>query len=179
MFTYALRSQLLFPFACQFVFLVRQNLKVMSPSRRRPIALHNAIPNVRRRLHPISMLLALLLRKPIMRSIKRQIRNTLVPLNPRRLLQTASKIPRNLAENGDLALDDVFFAAGAHVARDVLDEALFGGVVHDFVPEGAGGVEVFRADFGEEGYGAGDEVGVDFVEVWDNVLAALHARSLY
>ena len=165
---YALHK-LLLPLACHSSSLVRQNLKVMSTSSRSPIALHNAIPHMRRGLHPISMLLTLLLRKPIMRPIKRQIRNTRMPLDPRRLFQPARQIARDLAENGYLALDDVFFAAGAHVARDVLDEALFGGVVHDFLPESAGGVEVFRADFGEEGYGAGDEVGVGFVEVWGGV----------
>ena len=145
---------------------MRQNLKVVRTRRRSPIALHNAIADMRRRLHPIRMLLPLILRKPIMRPIERQIRNTLMPLDTRRLLQPARQITGHFAENGDLALDDVFFAAGAHVARNVLDEALFGAVVHDFFPEGAGGVEVFRADFGEEGYGAGDEVGVGLVEVW-------------
>jgi len=105
---YALHK-LLLPLACHSSSLVRQNLEVMSPSSRSPIALHNAIPHMRRGLHPISMLLALLLRKPIVRPIKRQIRNTRMPLDARRLLQPARQIARDLAENGNLALDDVFF----------------------------------------------------------------------
>lgn len=116
------------------------------------------------RVHPIRIPQLLILGHPIVRPIKLHIRYPLVqPLDTGGLLQPLSQIFANLSEDGDLARKDLLVGAYLHLTRDVADEALSGAIVEDFLPEDARGVEVFGADFGEEGDGVPDEVAVGFV----------------
>jgi len=70
-----------------------------------------------------------------------------------------------VAEDGDLALDDFLLGTGAHVARDVLDDAFSGTLIEDLLPQGTGGVEVLLADLGKEGDSLSCKVTVGSVEV--------------
>ena len=105
-------------------------------------------------------------------AVEAHVGDAVVALDAGGFLEPGGEVGADFAEDGDLAFDDVFFAAGGHVAGDVVDEALLGAVVEDFFPEGARGVEIFGADLGEEGYGVGGEFTVNSVEV-DGTVAEL------
>ena len=105
-------------------------------------------------------------------AVEAQVGDAVVTLHARGFLEAGGEVGAYFAEDGDLAFDDFFFAAGGHVAGDVADEAFFGVFIEDFLPKIAGGVEVFGTDLGEEGYGVGGEFAVDFVEI-DGTLAEL------
>ncbi|KAH0357207.1 CAT1 catalase, partial [Aureobasidium melanogenum] len=62
----------------------------------------------------IGVLLALVLSEAIVGAVKGKILNTVVALDTSSLLQTAGKVLRDVAEDGNLALDDLLLAAGAH-----------------------------------------------------------------
>ena len=139
----------------------------MRPMHRRTIVVR---PTTRHAPHAIRSLPLLRPRHAIMRPVKPQLGNPGVPLDARRLLQPRGQIPADLAEDGDLALDDLGLRDGRHVARDVGDEALPGCGVEDVLPELAGRVEVFGPDLGQECHGVADELAVQLVEV-DGALA--------
>ena len=79
-------------------------------------------------------------------AVEGQAGDTLVALDAGSLLEAASDVLGDLAEDGDLALDDLVLLARAHVAADVLDEALACAVVKHLLPQDARCVEVFRTD---------------------------------
>lgn len=101
----------------------------------------------------VGILVLLVLGKTIVGAVERKPGNVSIPLDTSSLLQTAGKILRDVAEDGDLALDDLLLAASAHVARDVLDKALLGTIVEDLLPQGTRSVEVLLANLGQEGDG--------------------------
>ena len=142
----------------------------MRTSTRRTIVVRDAVADLLRRGKAISEALAVVVGHAIVGTVEGQASNTRVALDAGSLLETRSHVLGDLAEDGDLALDDLLLRAVAHVARDVVDEALLGAFVEDLLPQGAGGLEVFGTDLGEEGDGLADEVAVRLVEV-DGALA--------
>lgn len=122
------------------------------------------------RVHAVGALIGTIISHSIVRAVEAKTRNARVSLDTSRLLKTSGKVVRNLAEDGDLALDDLLDGAVAHVAGDVADEALASALIPDVLPQGAWGVEVLGADLAEEADGLTDEAAVDLVEV-DGALA--------
>ena len=122
--------------------------------------------------HAVGDLVLVAARHAVVGAVEAHVGDTVVTLDAGGFLEAGGEVGADLAEDGDLTFEDFFFAAGGHVAGDVADETLLGGFVEDFFPQVAWGVEVFRADLGEEGYGVGGEFAVDFVEI-DGAVAEL------
>lgn len=125
--------------------------------------------------HAVRDLEVIVLGHAVVRAVESHVRDAVVALNAGGFLNPSSNIGADFAENGNLALEDVFLGACGHVAGDVTDEALAGLFVPDTFPQGAGSVEVFRANFTQESYGIGGEIAMDFVEV---DLAVLETNGL-
>lgn len=135
----------------------------MSPSARSAIVSRHATSLVG--VHAVGALVAAIVRHAVVGTVEAQTSNARVTLNAGSLLKARGDIIGNLAENGDLALDDLLAGAVAHVAGDVADHALAGALVEDALPQCARGVEVLGADFGQEADGVADEGAVHLVEV--------------
>jgi len=101
----------------------------------------------------IGILLALVSGKAVVCTIELKGADVGVALDTSGLLETAGQVLGNHAEDGNLALDNLLLAAGAHVARDVVDETLLSTVVKDLLPQDTGSVEVLRTDLRQEGDG--------------------------
>lgn len=121
-------------------------------------------------VHAVGALVLSIVGHGVVRTVETEASNARVSLDPSSLLEASGKVVRNLAEDTNLALDNLLDGAVAHVTGDVADEALAGTLIPDTLPESARGVEVFRTDLAEEGDGFADEAAVDFVEV-DGALA--------
>jgi hypothetical protein len=122
------------------------------------------------RVHAVGALVGAIIGHTVVRTIEAEASNARVSLDTSRLLKTSGQVVGDLAEDGDLALDDLLDGAVAHVAGDVADEALAGTLVPDILPQGAGAVEVFGTDLAEEADGFADEAAVDLAEI-DGALA--------
>ena len=136
--------------------------------RVKPLA-RGAVVRLRRQAHfgahAVGHLVLVAAGHAVVGAVEAHVGDAVVALDARGFLQAGGQVRADFAEDGDLAFEDFFFAAGGHVAGDVADETLLGVFVEDFLPQDAWGVEVFRADLGEEGYGVGGEFAVDFVEI--------------
>jgi len=113
----------------------------------------------------ISCAQALVLRHAIMRAVKPQTRNSIIALDTCRLLKPLSEIIADLAEDANLALDDLLVGALGHVTGNIVDEALLRPIVKDFLPQSTWGVEILGPDLGEEGDGLASKVSMGFVQV--------------
>ena len=122
--------------------------------------------------HAVGDLVLIAARHAVVGAVEAHVGDAVVALDAGGFLEAGGEVGADFAEDGELAFDDLFFAAGGHVAGDVADETFLGGVVEDFFPQVAWGVEVFGADLGEEGYGVGGEFAVHFVEI-DGTVAEL------
>lgn len=98
-------------------------------------------------------------------AVEAEAGDALVAADARRLLEAGGQVVRDLAEDGDLALDDLLAAAGRHVAGDGRDEAVARALVPDALPQRARRDEVLGANLRQEGDGVADEVAVRLVDV--------------
>lgn len=135
----------------------------MSPSTRSAIVRRHATSLVG--VHAVGALVATIIRHAVVRTVEAQTSDARVSLNASSLLEARGDVIGNLTEDGDLALDNLLTRAVAHVAGDVADHALAGALVEDALPQGARGVEVLGADFGQEADGVADEGAVHLVKV--------------
>ena len=98
-------------------------------------------------------------------AVESHIRDAVVALDASGLLYPRGEVSTDLAEDGNLALEYFLVGADRHLAGDVVDEALFGTVVKDLLPQCSGGIEVFGPNLGQEGDGIAGELVVDFVQL--------------
>lgn len=122
------------------------------------------------RVHAVGALVGTIVSHSVVRPVEAEASNTRISLDTSSLLKTGGKVVGDLAEDTNLALDDLLNRAVAHVAGDVADEALASTLVPDILPQGAWGVEVLGADLAEEADGFANEAAMDLVEI-DGTLA--------
>lgn len=76
----------------------------------------------------------LVARLTIVCAVEAQVGYSVVALDAGGFLQTGGNVVRNLAKDGNLALDDLRVAACGHVAGNVGDEAILGPVIKHLLP---------------------------------------------
>jgi hypothetical protein len=113
----------------------------------------------------VGVLVLILGSKAIVCAVKSHVDYAGVALDTGSLLKATGKVLGNVAEDGNLALDDFLLGTGAHVTRDVLDKTLSGGLIEDLLIQGTGCVEVLLTDLGQEGDSLSGKVTVGSVEV--------------
>jgi hypothetical protein len=149
----------------------------MTPTYWCPVTLTPTNP---RPLHPIRQLLLLTPRHPIMRPIKAQIPNPIMPLHPSSLLQPHRQIPRHLPKDPNLPFNNLLHPTVLHMSRHILHKPFLRPVVENPLPQRTRSHEILFADLGQERDGVAGEVAVHFIQV-DGPLAeadGLDARDV-
>lgn len=117
-------------------------------------------------LHPVRCTdRAILAAHTVMATVKDKVPNPIIPNNASCLFKPGGKIIRDLAKDGDLSLNDLFFAAGTHMTSNIADEALLRSIVEDSLPQRSGLDKVLRPDLREEANGLACEFAVCLVKV--------------
>lgn len=132
----------------------------MSSSRRRSIAAVKV-----RALLAVRSSNSAILRQSVVASVENKLTNARISLDSRSLLQSGGQIIRYFAEDTNLASNDFLFGATAHVAGDVVNESLLGGIIKNSFPKGARLVEVLWSDLGQESNSPTDESTVSLIQV--------------
>jgi len=117
------------------------------------------------RVHAVGTLVATVISHSVVRTVEAEARDAGVTLDTGSLLKTSGEVVGDLAEDTNLALDDLLDCAVAHMSANVADEALAGTLIPDLLPQGARSVEVFGTDLAQEADSLADEVAVDLAEV--------------
>lgn len=120
--------------------------------------------------HAVGTLQILILGHTIVGTVKSHVGDAVISINAGGHLEPLGEVVADLAEDGDLALEDLLVGADGHLTSHVVDEALAGTVVEDLFPQGAGGVKIFGSDLRQEADGVADKVAVRLVQV-DGTLA--------
>ena len=129
---------------------------------RTTIVLHVATA---RRLHAIGFPNAWILSHAVMGAIEAHVGNAIVTLNSSGLLEAGGKVVGDLAEDSDLAFDNLFLMAVLHVAGDVIDESLLCAIIEHLLPQVARCIEILWPNLREVGYRVAYEVAMDLVEI--------------
>lgn len=123
--------------------------------------------------HAVRYPVPILGRHAVVGAVEAEVGDAVVALDTGGLLHAGGEVLGDFAEDGDLALDDLFALAVGHVAGHVAHETLLGVFVEDLLVKDAWGVKVFGADFAKEGDGVAGELAMDLVEV-DGALTELN-----
>ncbi len=137
-------------------------IATMTSTNRCPITLTPTNP---RPLHPIRDLLIQTPRHPIMRPIKPQIFNLMIPLHPRSLLQPPRQLSRQLPKNPNLPPNNLLHPTIRHMSHQILDKPLLHPIIKDPFPKRTRGNEILLADLRQERDGMAREVAVHFIQV--------------
>ena len=100
----------------------------------------------RQDLHAIGIVDICRVGHAIVGTVELHVLDARVALDASGLLKPVGDVRADLAEDGNLSLEDLLVGADLHLAGDVVDESLLGAVVEDLLPKRSRGVKVLRSD---------------------------------